>query len=179
MPSLVLLQFPAIQEPERQSLNLKLNLFWLVLIGWCPCGLLIFFFNWSTVDMLCCVSFKCYSKVIWRYIHIYVYILFLFFSIASYYDIEYSSLCFIQIFLCHLCMCIFLLSYDLNNRYFISLSNWMRTRKKKKSVDHSLWNLSQACSHTSHWAQTCLSYPAGNLLSLPLSWDVSVKHRDS
>ena len=37
----------------------------------------------------------------------------------------------------------------------------------------------QACSHTSHWAQTCLSYPAGNLLNLPLSWDMSVKHRDS
>ena len=132
---------PAIpSNPRTRAAKLKPETkFLLIGFDWVvPLWVVKFFFNWSTVDMLYCVSFKCYSKVIWRYIHIYVYILFLFFSIASYYDTEYSSLCFIQIFLCHLCMCIFLLSYDPNNRYFISLSNWMRTRKKKISWSFSL-----------------------------------------
>ena len=56
-------------------------------ISWCVC----MFFNWSIVDLQCCVSFYYTAK---GFSYAYVYILFhILFHYGLAQDIEYSSLC--------------------------------------------------------------------------------------
>ena len=53
----------------------------------------ILFFNWSIVDVQCCVSFRCTAK--WfSYIYIHIFLFQILFHYRLLQDIEYSSLCY-------------------------------------------------------------------------------------